>query len=95
MQDILLNDTGDITVVNGDLKIGDATLQHQNLILKAQKGEFKEWPELGVGILTELLNENPRELLQQIRKNFEYDGMKVTTLKFANNGNVLIDAAYN
>lgn len=95
MTDFLLDETNDMSLNNGDFALGDASLQHQNHILMAQKGEYKESPEIGVGILTELLNENPRELLTQIRKNFEYDGMKVKTLKFASNGNIVIDASYN
>lgn len=94
MDDFLLDTSNDLVVNNGDFVIGDASLQHQNHILLAQKGEFKNAPEIGVGVLTELNNENPRELLSQIRRNFEYDGMKVNSLKVAANGNLLIDAEY-
>lgn len=94
MDDFLLDENNDLIIKNGDLAIGNATLQHQNHIILAQKGEFKNAPEIGVGILTQLNNENPRELLSEIRKNFEYDGMRVNTLKVATNGNLLIDAEY-
>jgi len=94
MTDFLLDDKNDLTIENGDFVIGDATLQHQNHILLAQKGEFKNAPEIGVGVLTELNNENPRALLSQIRRNFEYDGMKVKSLKVSENGNLLVDAKY-
>lgn len=94
MDDFLLDENNDLIIKNGDLVIGNATLQHQNHIILAQKGEFKNAPEIGVGILTQLNNENPRELLSEIRKNFEYDGMRVNTLKVATNGNLLIDAEY-
>jgi hypothetical protein len=95
MTDILVDDLDNLRIENGDFVIGDATLQHQNIIIIAQKGEFKQTPELGVGVLTELNNENPRELLAKIRRNFEYDGMTVKKLNIANNGNIVIDAEYN
>lgn len=94
MQDILLDDSNDLIIENGDFTIGDATLQHQNHILIAQKGEYKLTPEVGAGVLDEVNNENPRELLSEIRRQFEYDGMKVNSLKIAANGNLLIDALY-
>lgn len=95
MIDFLVDDNHDLRIENGDLVLGDASLQHQNHIILAEKGEYKESPEIGVGILTELNNENPRELLTKIRRNFEYDGMSVNTLKIATNGNIVIDAEYN
>ena len=94
MDDFLLDNDNDVIIKNGDFVIGDATLHHQNHILLAQKGEFKNAPEIGVGVLTELHSENPRLLLSQIRRNFEYDGMKVNSLKVAANGNLIVDAEY-
>lgn len=94
MQDIYLDSNNDLSLKNGDFVIEASTLQHQNHIVLAQKGEYKQYPEIGVGILTELLNENPRELLNQIRRNFEYDGMQVTSLKITTNGNIAVDAVY-
>lgn len=95
MDDILLDDTNDLQLANGDFVIGNGTLQHQNHIILAEKGEYKEFPEIGVGVRTELNNENPRELLTKIRRNFEYDGMTVNKLNIAANGNIVIDALYN
>lgn len=92
--DILLDQDGDLAFKDGDLVIGDATLQNQHLILVAHKGEYKDAPEIGVGITDALLEENPRRVLSQIRRNFEYDGMKVETIDLAENGNLIIDAVY-
>lgn len=94
MTDFLLDENNDLVIKNGDILIGDSTLQNQNLIIQSQKGEFKNVPEIGVGILSEINNENKREVLSQIRRNFEYDGMTVNKLGFANNGNILVDAEY-
>lgn len=94
MQDILVTEEGNLRIENGDFVIGDATLQHQQHIILAQKGEYKEAPEIGVGVLTEIHNENPRELLTKIRRNFEYDGMTVNKLTIETNGNIVMDAEY-
>ncbi|MDB0601082.1 oxidase [Tenacibaculum maritimum] len=95
MDDFKLGKDGDLTIINGDFAISDATLQHQRHILIAQKGEYKEHPEIGVGIANALNDENPRQLLTQIRRNFEYDGMQVSALEIKPDGSISIDAPYN
>ena len=94
MNDLLLDDADDLQINDGDFVIGDATLQHQRHIIVAQKGEYKEHPEIGVGIDNALLDENPKALLTQIRRNFEYDGMRVNTLQINTNGTITVDAPY-
>ena len=93
MNDFQLDNNGELKIINGDFVIADATLQHQHHIIIAQKGEYKEFPEIGVGIANMILDENPRKILTQIRRNFEYDGMKVNSLKFTENS-FEIDAPY-
>lgn len=94
MTDILLDDTGDFLIENGDFVLGDATAQNQELILVAHKGEFKESPEIGVGISNALLSENLQDIINSIRRNFEYDGMKVNKLEIQANGALTVDAHY-
>lgn len=94
MTDLLLDEDGDVLIENGDFVFGEATTQNQELILVAHKGEFKESPELGVGISNALLQENLQEVLNSIRRNFEYDGMKVKQLEIKPNGSLSVDAYY-
>lgn len=94
MNDFKLDETGDLLIVNGDFVITDATLQHQEHIIVAQKGEYKEHPEIGVGISNILNDENPRDVITQIRRNFEYDGMEVKQLEFDAKGGIVVDAPY-
>ena len=94
MNDLLLDENGDLKVENGDFVIGDATLQNQDAILEFQKGEFKEHPEVGVGLSNALLDENPREILSQIRQQFKYDGLVIKTFEILDNGDLDIDAVY-
>lgn len=94
MNDLLLDETGDLLIVNGDFVIDDATYQHQDAILHNQKGEFKEHPEVGVGIENGLLDENPREVLSEIKQQFKYNGFVNVQLDIDNDGNLLIEAPY-
>lgn len=94
MNDFLLDENGDLLIEDGDLVIGDATTQNQQLILVAHKGEFKESPEIGVGISDALSSENLQELTNTIRRNFEYDGMTVNEIEIKPNGVLNVDAYY-
>ena len=94
MTDFILDENGDLKIENGDFVIGDATLQNQDAILEFQKGELKEYPEVGVGLANALLDENPRNIITQIRRQFRYDGLEIKTLEVSENGSLIIDAEY-
>ena len=93
---ILLDQNGDIMVRNGGMVIGDTTLQNQYLILVAQKGEFKEYPTLGVGISDMLGDDDPLEWKKRIREEFAKDDLKVNKIDLnLHSGEINIDAKYN
>jgi len=94
MNDILLDRNGDLNFKNGDLEIGYSDNQHQEHILIANKGEYREFPELGVGIHQILDDDNYMSVLIEAKKNLEYDGMKINNIKFEANGNLNIDGQY-
>lgn len=94
MKDILLDDNGDLDFQNGDLVIGYSDNQHQEHILIANKGEYREFPELGVGINRILSDDEPTSFLIEAKKNLEYDGMKIKNIKINENGNIDIDGYY-
>ncbi len=92
--DILSDESGDLMIKNGDFVIGESSLQHIHDIVIAEKGEYKQYPMLGVGIRQELLsNTTEVELKHMIRKELELDGMTVEQIKF-NHGEIDIDAYY-
>ncbi|MFK7004593.1 oxidase [Flavobacterium covae] len=94
MQEFLLDQEGDLDFTGGDFNIGNSDAQHQEHILVAHKGEYKQFPELGVGI-TQILNDDEyMGTLIEIKKNLEYDGMHVKNVKFMPNGNLYIDGNY-
>jgi hypothetical protein len=94
MTDILLDNTGDLEVLNGDLVLGYSDNTHQEHILMATKGEFKEFPEIGVGLNRMLGDDDYISFLIDAKKNLEYDGMKINNIKFEENGNLTIDGYY-
>ena len=67
---------------------------HQEHILIANKGEYREFPELGVGIEQILDDDDYISVLIEAKKNLEYDGMKINNIKFEENGNLNIDGYY-
>jgi len=79
--DLILEDY-DLQIKNGDFVVGESTRQHQNLLLLADKGEFKQFPTIGVGILRYLEDYNGDNLAREIRTEFNRDGMTVREIKF-------------
>jgi hypothetical protein len=93
---VLLDQDGDIMVRNRSIVIGDTTLQNQYLILLAQKGEFKEYPTLGVGISDILGDDNVLEWKKRIREEFAKDDLKANKVDInLQTGELEINAKYN
>ena len=92
--DILLNDDGDLQFENGDFKKGESTYQHQRFLLTSQKGEWREYPLVGVGLQDYLNDHNLSDLSFEIENQFENDGMSVREISVFENGKVTIDAKY-
>lgn len=92
MKDIITN--ADLEFQNGDFTIGESRNQHTEHIIIAHKGEYKEMPEMGVGIEQMLCTETSTEFLIETKKNLEYDGQKVKNISFTHEGKINIDAKY-
>ena len=91
--DLLLEDY-DLLIENGDFVAGESTRQHQDLLLLADKGEFKQFPTVGVGIYRYLEGFNSNDLAREIRTEFNRDGMTVQSIKFIGS-KIDITATYN
>lgn len=94
MRDYLLSDTNDLVIKNGDFAIGDATSTNQKQLLSINKGEYKEFPVTGVGLMNFLDDENPDELIREIRREMVKDGMTVDELVINKDGSIGISAYY-
>lgn len=81
IQDILLDDNLDIQLRDGDFAVGEATKQSQTLLLLTNKGEWKQSPARGVGVVNFLETADNAALAREIRSDFTADGMKVLGIK--------------
>ncbi|MBR1467469.1 MAG: hypothetical protein IJ606_02435 [Bacteroidaceae bacterium] len=80
-------------VRNGHLETGDILRQNQALLLLLHKGELKERPAIGVGVMDMLLDDDPLYWRTMIREQLEMDGQKVDRVKITRSG-IVIDATY-
>ena len=76
MKDILIDNNNDLRLLAGDFEVGYSDNQQQKAILTTEKGEWKEHPEVGVGIAQMLADDLYTEVLIEIKKQLEYDGMQ-------------------
>lgn len=92
MQDFIINN--DLEFEAGDLMVGFSDEYHQKHVLIAEKGEYKQFPELGVGMFNLLNSEEMVAMLIEARRNFEYDGMRVDELRFSDENTLVVKANY-
>lgn len=90
---IQLNTNGDLLVTNGSLSIGEVTNQNIYLLLACGKGEWKEYPTLGIGINDAIGEENTSMLMYNIRKELVNEGLSINELKITNE-QLFINAQY-
>lgn len=86
--------TLDDLVKDGDRAVGDSTNQNQDIILRINKGELKQFLDVGVGIWSQIDNEDPSDLIREITKQYVKDGMKIKDSLIDENGIFKVDASY-
>lgn len=81
-QDILLDDKGDLKIVNGDFVIGDSENQEIETLLVNAKGEFKEFPTTCADI-ERLVKSRAGQtaVLKEIKKQLKEDNFDFSTVK--------------
>lgn len=93
--DIALDETYDLIIKDGDFLVDESTAQHQELLLLADKGQFKQFPTIGIGIDLYLNDEaTAQDIKRSIQEQFELDGMTIDYFKLENNQQLKIDAKY-
>lgn len=92
MNDFLLEEN-DLKIANGDFLIGNSNQQHQHNLLMVEKGGYKQYPTVGVGLFSYLKDDNESELLREVRIQLSKDGMTINKLAYQG-GKLLIDADY-
>lgn len=99
---ILVDETHDLEIVVtrdaqekiiAGLQLGDVTNQNIHTILKAQPGEIKESPTVGVGIDNILLDHDYLLYKHKVRQQLDAEGMQVNYLEI-DGQNIEINANY-
>ena len=88
MRDLRVDESGALQLQEGDFKLGKSTKQHQRHLLVSEKGAHKEVLELGVGLHSMLNDDSQQEILLEVRRQFERDGMKVEELRWHSDGSL-------
>lgn len=92
--DIVLDAAGDLLFVNGDFSMAESTLQHQQLLLLNDKGDYKQNPTIDVGLTNYLDDDDGLAALSRaITMEFARDGMRVNKIQITNT-NLTTDAYY-
>ena len=89
MKGILLTDTLDLQVKNGTLQLGETREQEALLILSTEKGEWKEHPFLGAGLIHYLHSGQTEAMLREVKVQLRSAGLEGTAS--IENGNLKID----
>jgi hypothetical protein len=84
--DILLDEDNDLKIVNGDFVIGPSDMQHVEHILVAHPGEYKEHPQVGIGIERYLKSTGQQQnLKREIRIQLAFDGYQNPDIELSEN----------
>jgi hypothetical protein len=91
-KDIITNDDFDLSIVNGDISILESDSQHIDHIITADKGHFRQFPLVGVGIVNFINSSSSEQEIRQIIKlQLEADGFAVNQIRVSAS-NIEIDA---
>lgn len=95
MKDYLTDDaTNDLVIKNGDFVLGDTTKQNQKRLLVSNKGAFREFPLICVGLINYLDDEDYNDLIREVRREMVKDGMTVDELAITADGSIRLNATY-
>lgn len=96
MIDILTDEQMDLMAdfYTYDIVLGESDSQQQKILLIAEPGSLKQFPNVGVGIGNFLESEDTGEMFLEIRKQFSGDGLVMKNISI-NEGKISIDASYS
>ena len=67
----------DIDLTAGSITVGDTSIQEEALVLLTQRGEWKEYPLMGVGLADMVGDEDVRYWKREITENLARVGIKI------------------
>jgi len=96
-KDILLDDNNDPICKDGDFVTGISDQQNSVRLTSLNKGELKESPTVGVGLIHFLkkVNITPREIEREVKLQHQNDGYKVSNFEFTEEGELNFDIENN
>lgn len=82
MQDFIIDDNYDLVIKNGDFAIGDSNSQEIDLLTRSFKGDWKQYPLLGAGLLR-LVKGRATEvrIKRDIELELKDDGFRIIKIK--------------
>lgn len=96
-KDIILED-GDLLIRGGDFVVDEAPEQHIEHILLARKGQYRQWPLVGVGIAdyhnAPMTTAIRTKLEREIKLQIESDGAIGVEVEVSNDGGVSVNQAF-
>lgn len=85
IQDILLDENGDLLIENGDFVVGPSDNQHIALIINTWLGDWKQFPLCGLGIDDYLASPSTPEVLKRdLTVQLIKDGYKINDIEISN-----------
>lgn len=82
MTDILLDETDDLRIENGDFVIGESLDQEVSLIIRLNTGELKEDPVLGPNLIRMIKsNISQSEIKKQVKNHLSRDSKDYEVMK--------------
>jgi hypothetical protein len=82
-KDIIIDSTGDMEIANGDVNVNLSDSQHIEHIITTDRGQFRQWPLVGVGLLRQINGTiSQQSLRQQMKLQLESDNYNVRKIKF-------------
>jgi len=91
MNDIILNSNFDPVLNNGDFVTNDSNAQEVALILKANQGEFRQFPTIGIGLNNHLNGSDLSRLKNDFESQINQIEGKSAKLTIGKDGSVAIE----
>lgn len=91
MKGILLDQSGDLDVSLGGLRIGDARAQTAQVLIEAMPGELREFPLLGLGVRQMLGGEVDKTFPLRAKKQLTHCGIPVSRVYVVDNQTIIVE----
>lgn len=90
MKGILLDQSGDLDVSLGGLRIGDARAQTARILIESMPGELREFPLLGLGVRQMLGGEVDKAFPLRAKKQLLHCGIPVSRV-YIDNQTIIVE----